>query len=147
VCYLLPQQFPHLNNMDTRTLLLLGLCCAACLTPTLAVTCYIEGPAGGVFPYEQKPTTDYFVGSQSDTTNPACLSFKLDCKRLSQCKAGDNGKWVYTVISETECAKIKALPDVYTNVKCCTKDKCNVPDPKLDPTTKIIPTPPGAPKP
>lgn len=120
----------HLNKMSVRILLLLGVCCAACLTPTLAVTCYIEGPAGGVFPYAQKPT--------KDTPNPACLSFKLDCKRLSQCKAGENGKWVYTVTSETECAKIKALPDVYTNMKCCTKDQCNAPDPKLDPTTKII---------
>jgi hypothetical protein len=125
--------------MSICTLLLLGLCCAAVLTPALAVTCYMEGPAGGVFPYVQKPTTE--------TPNPACLSFKLDCKRLSQCKAGDNGKWVYTVTSETECAKLRASPDVYTNMKCCTQDNCNAPDPQLDPTTKIIPTPPGAPKP
>ena len=50
-----------------------------------------------------------------------------------------------TVTSETECAKFKALPDVCTNMKCCTQDNCNAPDPQLDPTTKIIPTSPGAP--
>jgi hypothetical protein len=124
--------------MDLRVLLLLGLCFASRLSPALSLQCYYGGDFyGGIFPYDIKPT--------KDTPNPACLRYQLDCTTLSECKAGDNGKWFYTVLNRKDCAGIQAMPAVYKHAKCCTASNCNAPDPTLDTTTKVIPTPSGLP--
>jgi hypothetical protein len=117
-----------------HAVLLLGLCFAACLNPALSLQCYIEGPQGGVFAYVPKP---------SDIPSPTCLSYKYDCSKSKECKAAESGKWVYTVVSKESCAGLLSAPTVYKNAKCCTTDKCNAPDPSLDPVTKIIPRPAG----
>jgi hypothetical protein len=120
-----------------RAVLLLGLCFAACLSPALSLQCYIEAPQpGGVLAYEPKP---------SDVPRPACLSYKYDCSTFKDCKASDNGKWVYALLSKDSCTSFLASPAVYKNAKCCTTDKCNAPDPTLDPVSKIVPKPVGLP--
>jgi hypothetical protein len=84
---------------------------------------------------------------KAPTPHLACLKYKL------------KGKWEYTITKLEGCPSFRsfkgkvslirsadgkvAADAMYENVRCCTKDKCNAPDPGLDPTTKIIPTPPG----
>lgn len=124
-----------MNKMGHCALLLLGMCLAACLTPALSLQCYINGPPGGVFAYDITPTME---------PNATCVSYKLgrlECAAQPDCK--DNWKWVYSVTTLRDCAKLKTYPAVYKNVQCCTKDKCNAPNPTLDDTTKILPMPPG----
>ena len=79
----------------------------------------------------------------SDLRNPACVSYKYDCSTLAGCKAEDNGRWTYRLISLEECKAIKVASAEYKTPKCCTVDKCNAPNPTLDPVTKIIPKPAG----
>jgi hypothetical protein len=62
---------------------------------------------------------------------------------MPNCKAGDGEKWIYTITTETYCDSFKGDTATYTGVKCCMKDKCNAPDRKLDPITKILPTAKG----
>lgn len=120
----------HLNSMDLRALLLLGLCLAANLSPALSLKCYYGGGFyGGIFPFDTKPTTK--------DPNPACLSYQF----------AENGKWIYTVTNQEECAKLGALPAVYKHLKCCSVENCNAPDSTIDTTTKVIPPPPGMPQP
>lgn len=127
--------------MGVRATLLLGLCFTACLGPALSFECYVPG-TGGVFAYD--PT--------ADSPDTACLSYHYDCSTLlslgQECKAADNGKWVYTTTTVDQCAVIKTqasgtVPAVYKHAKCCTTDKCNAPDPTLDPVTKVVPKPAG----
>lgn len=111
-----------LTKMDLRALLLLGLCWAAC-RPALSLQCYIESPSpGGVFAAEFKPPK---------TPNPACVRYQF------------NSQWVYTVIDKKDCPKLKASPDVYKQLLCCSTNKCNAPSGALDPATKIVPKPAG----
>jgi hypothetical protein len=37
------------------------------------------------------------------------------------------------------CDQLKSMPSVYKALTCCNSDKCNAPDPKLDPSAKGIP--------
>jgi hypothetical protein len=62
---------------------------------------------------------------------------------MPNCKAGNGEKWIYTITTETYCDSFKGDTAMYTGVKCCMKDKCNAPDRKLDPITKILPTAKG----
>jgi hypothetical protein len=123
-------------RMGIRVLLLLGLCFTGSLIPALSLRCYYDGERwrdGKVFPYVIKPT-------EVPSGNPACVSFQLDCTTVTNCAAGDDGKWTYTFTELEDCPKWKASQ--HKHLKCCNADNCNAPDRAMDITTKIIPQPP-----
>jgi hypothetical protein len=66
-----------MDNLGLRSLLLLAMCLAACLSPALSLQCYMPGPQGGVIAVD--------ANFKTPTPNPACLKYKL------------NGKWEYTI--------------------------------------------------
>ncbi|KIZ02957.1 hypothetical protein MNEG_5003 [Monoraphidium neglectum] len=70
------------------------------------------------------------------------------CARYSfVCETGDTActpaeqksrarRWSYVPLAKSTCDTLGKVPGI-KNLLCCATDKCNKPDPKLDPATKV----------
>jgi hypothetical protein len=110
----------------------------ACISPAHAIICYVGGPQNGTQ-----------VAAQFKQADILCLKFKFVCVPGStSCSAAEVGttKWAYATTTGAACEANtallkKALPEttVFLSYSCCTSDRCNAPDPKLDPAAKVLP--------
>jgi hypothetical protein len=116
----------------------------------LALVLTYCSPVSGLLCYNPSPPTDLDNGRPSvilvDSANitphnAVCIRYAYLCTQLDKaCKPEQWGKlqWSYVTSSKETCVKLKEAAAVYKNVTCCTKDRCNAPDPKQDPVTKVL---------
>jgi hypothetical protein len=74
----------------------------------------------------------------------ACARYEYLCtKDDTGCKPAEVGKfkWHYVPVGKGICEYLEEMQKQLSrtrNVMCCTTDKCNAPDPKLDKVTKLL---------
>lgn len=77
-----------------------------------------------------------------DSPGYLCLRYQYLCTpNDKECAPGEVGKlkWHYSIAEKNSCDSMKALPERYRDLTCCSTNLCNAPDPKRDPTTKVTP--------
>lgn len=95
------------------------------LAETLSIECYV-----GANQYYQLGTeTNSCTYGQSCT----CVKFRYQCTTgdtLCTTLEQPNGAmvWVYSIIPKSACKLMEKDKTTFSNVKCCTKNKCNKPD-------------------
>ena len=92
-------------------------------------------------PDENQPGRETVVAEDSNSPLATCMRYQFLCTVDDKaCNATEVGKWKwdYTAATPDEptCDELKATPGA-KHVFCCSTDKCNAPDPKLDPDTII----------
>lgn len=65
-----------------------------------------------------------------------CVRWQYGCRKTDSCDPDDVGKWrwSYAYGDMQHCANMRqvAAAQNFTNILCCTTDRCNAPDPKQD---------------
>jgi hypothetical protein len=104
-------------------------------TPAGMIACY-NGPM------ETANTAYSMFPAQQDGAACVCASYQYKCsKGDTSCSAAEaalgTSKYAYIWTLAATCSTMASMPDVYSNVLCCSEDRCNKPDVAVDPTTKV----------
>ena len=83
-----------------------------------ALDCYINGPSGQLITY-----TVTEPNMMCTTYNYKCVAGDSSC--TAEEVARGTIKSSFTVVSSDTCNQMKAMPNRYMNVNCCSTDLCN----------------------
>lgn len=62
-----------------------------------------------------------------------CVKYRFKCTEDDQACTDEERskgitKWAYTIVPKTTCEMMKSTKNIYSRVKCCSKNKCNKPN-------------------
>lgn len=98
--------------------------------------------ASAILCYTPVPEGPSVIAAEFKDPKTLCLRYQFPCTADdTACSPKELGKlkWAYATTTSAICGDLKRAPRTYKNVLCCSSDRCNAPDPKLDPATKVLP--------
>jgi len=112
-------------NCTMHSQLLLVAIFSSFLTTTLSLRCY-----AGI---DNQCLLQSSISSCGDNNEPcSCVRYQFNCATGDQActpqeQEQQTTKWAYTTVSKSTCSMMQQAPNVYLNVKCCAKNRCNKP--------------------